>query len=67
MRIMLRCCRIVALSCLLLSLSIVGFGQNQPHRGKVNVPFEFSIGGVKFSRRAIYFGSHIALLWLAPQ
>jgi hypothetical protein len=48
MRIMLRCCRIAALSCLLLSLSIFGFGQNQPHRGKVNVPFEFSIGGVTF-------------------
>jgi hypothetical protein len=48
MRIMLRCCRIVALPCLLLGLSISGFGQNQPHRGKINVPFEFNIGGATF-------------------
>ncbi len=38
----------VVLSCLFLGLSTVGFGQNQPHRGKINVPFEFSIGGVTF-------------------
>jgi hypothetical protein len=48
MRIMLRCMRIVVLPCLLLSLSMFGFGQNPPHRGKINVPFEFSIGGVTF-------------------
>ncbi len=48
MRIMLRCSRIVALFSLLLGLSIPGFSQNQPHRGKVNVPFEFSIGGATF-------------------
>jgi hypothetical protein len=35
--------------CLLLAvLGPLAFGQNQPHRGKISVSFEFMVGGTKF-------------------
>ncbi len=33
--------------CLLLALSAIGFGQSRPHGGRINVPFEFDVGGTK--------------------
>jgi hypothetical protein len=38
----------IAVSCLMLALSASGFGQKQVHSGKINVPFDFFVGGTKF-------------------
>jgi hypothetical protein len=57
MSVMFRWLRFACVCCLLLALSIIGFGQNQPqggktpprpHSGKIEVPFEFDVGGTKF-------------------
>jgi len=37
----------IAVGCLVLALCMIGFGQDQPHRGKFSVPFEFDVGGTK--------------------
>ena len=48
MTIMFRWFRVATGCCLLLALSAIGFGQSQPHTGKINVAFEFDVGGTKF-------------------
>ena len=58
MSVMFRWFRLACLCCLLLALSIIGFGQDQPqggknalhpHSGRIKVPFEFDVGGTKFA------------------
>jgi hypothetical protein len=48
MRVLFRWFRLACAGCLVLTLSAIGFGQTQPHAGKINVPFEFDVGGTKF-------------------
>jgi hypothetical protein len=48
MRIPFRSLHLASVCCLLLTLLAIGFGQNQPHAGKISVPFEFNVGGTKF-------------------
>ena len=37
----------IAVGCLVVTLCAIGSGQDQPHRGKFSVPFEFDVGGTK--------------------
>ena len=48
MTIAFRWFRLATGCCLLLLSTAIGFGQSKPHGGKINVPFEFEVGGTKF-------------------
>jgi hypothetical protein len=37
----------IAVGGMVLTLCMIGFGQDEPHRGKFSVPFEFDVGGTK--------------------
>jgi hypothetical protein len=38
----------ISVGCLMLALCTSGFSQRQPHRGRMNVPFDFILNGTRF-------------------